>query len=236
MSQGFLSRIVSLDEEYIAKQTHVREWIMAVLNEDSMMEDLSLSLKDGKILCRLVIALEPGAIQMYHDAEELPRHLMIENINTFLRTIRWVGVPNTHIFEPMDLYDCHNMRRVVDCMLYLQNLLLEKWTQRRDHEQGMHQETEPPTHTTHQQPGISSSSSSSVFRRPSFRVPLLPPQSRSKRKILWALVHEFSVCVVTPLAVGFALGFGIRLGRAFFTKSSLMSELLLLRFQKMLQP
>lgn len=54
-----IKRVTSQQLALLCKQTEAKEWIEAVLKEQ-IDEDLSISLKNGVILCRLIKEIDPG--------------------------------------------------------------------------------------------------------------------------------------------------------------------------------
>lgn len=65
-------------------------WIEEVVGERLVFGDnLGSALRDGTILCRLINCLYPGFIEKWYDSDPIPRHKMIENVNTFLHRCRY---------------------------------------------------------------------------------------------------------------------------------------------------
>ncbi|CAK8685526.1 unnamed protein product [Clavelina lepadiformis] len=78
------------------------------------------SLKDGRILCYLVDALQPGLLKknMPHETMLNPFRCM-ENIGAFLEAIKKLGVPEPSLCTTADLYNGSGMPQVQTCLLAL---------------------------------------------------------------------------------------------------------------------
>jgi hypothetical protein len=71
-------------------------------------------LKDGVVLCKLANTLRPGIVPRVI-ASRMPFKQM-ENINSFLRAVRALGVADHDCFETVDLFELKNVRAVVRCL------------------------------------------------------------------------------------------------------------------------
>ena len=92
-----------------------KAWVEAVTG-DTVAAGASFGerLKDGTILCRLINALKPGTIPKVY-ASRMPFKQM-ENINSFLRACRAMGVADHDCFETVDLFEQKNIGAVVRCL------------------------------------------------------------------------------------------------------------------------
>ncbi|KAJ1914287.1 Protein kinase of the Mitotic Exit Network [Tieghemiomyces parasiticus] len=91
------------------------EFIESVLGEKLPTDDLHAALQDGAVLCRVVNSLRPTTIRRVV-APNAPFAKM-ENINSFLTAARELGVPDSDLFQTVDLYEGKNMYRVVSAVL-----------------------------------------------------------------------------------------------------------------------
>lgn len=82
-----------LYELFNQRQGEVKIWIESSIGERLTGENLGVSLRDGRVLCRLINALYPGCIEKWFETEPIPRYKMIENINAFLQRCRYGGDP-----------------------------------------------------------------------------------------------------------------------------------------------
>ena len=94
-------------------------WIENVLEEDvfegaSGAKEVHSALKDGRVLCRLMNALNPASKRIkFNDKEKLMPFKMMENIGLFLRACEDFGCSKIDLFQTADLYDNQNMHQVI---------------------------------------------------------------------------------------------------------------------------
>jgi len=98
-----------------------REFIEIVLKTKlpELPDDLDEALVDGVILCQL---LEQGfdvKLKIYNGKLKFKT---IENIRQFLAACTTLNVPNNYLFQPFELSDKKDMRKVYDCILSLQRM------------------------------------------------------------------------------------------------------------------
>ena len=85
-----------------------------VFNGAQGAKDTQCALKDGKILCRLINALNPPSKQIkFNDREKLMPFKMMENIGFFLNACEEYGCTKLDLFQTTDLYDNQNMHQVI---------------------------------------------------------------------------------------------------------------------------
>ena len=94
-------------------------WIEDVL-EDGVFKgaagakEVQCALRDGRILCRLINALNPDSKQIkFNNKEKLMPFKMMENIGLFLDACDQFGCSRTDLFQTADLYDNQNMHQVI---------------------------------------------------------------------------------------------------------------------------
>ncbi|XP_071953658.1 muscle-specific protein 20-like [Antedon mediterranea] len=104
--------------------TAVLKWIDGVLTDTNIAsystpgpDELHDQLKDGIILCRLMNSLEPESIKNVNKGKAA--FAMMENIGNFLAACERYGVSKKDLFQTVDLYDNHNMARVVNGIMAL---------------------------------------------------------------------------------------------------------------------
>ena len=89
----------------------VQQWIEAVIGESfPTNKKYDEALRDGIILCKLMNKLKPGSV---------PRIKLVgsgfqlrDNLNQFQIAAREYGLPETDLFQSVDLYDRHNIAQV----------------------------------------------------------------------------------------------------------------------------
>jgi len=117
----------SINLELVKKIADVRLWLSTMLPSDSLEDDLSQSLQNGVILCKLIQVIKPDIVlSRFHDDTKL-RYKALENIDSFLNACRTLGVSERVLFLPMDLYENKNFPRVIYCILALKQTV-EKLT------------------------------------------------------------------------------------------------------------
>ena len=94
-------------------------WIESVLGEEAFNgavgpKEVHCALRDGRILCRLINALNPASKKIkFNDKEKLMPFKMMENIGLFLSECEKYGCYKTDLFQTADLYDNQNMHQVI---------------------------------------------------------------------------------------------------------------------------
>jgi len=117
----------SINMELVKKIADVRLWLSTMLPSDSLDDDLSQSLQNGVILCKLIQVIKPAIVlSRFHEDTKL-RYKALENIDSFLNACRTLGVSERALFLPMDLYENKNFPRVIHCILALKQIV-EKLT------------------------------------------------------------------------------------------------------------
>lgn len=78
-------------------------------------DDFHDTLKDGIVLCRLANVLQPGIIPRIEVKSKMAFKCM-ENINQFTKAALELGVPQTELFQTVDLWERQNLSQVVICL------------------------------------------------------------------------------------------------------------------------
>ncbi|GMF16214.1 unnamed protein product [Phytophthora lilii] len=94
-------------------EEEAQEWIEAVLGE-KFLASFGDSLKDGVMLCTLMNKIKPGLIPKIQSST-MPFKQM-ENVSSFVRACRSIGVAEFDLFETVDLYNQKNLGQVVQCI------------------------------------------------------------------------------------------------------------------------
>ena len=105
------------DPAAVAHQNEVRAWIEALIGAQLPCQDFFSCIRDGKVLCRVAKLLVPEEEDV--DPEDL---LILENVDRFLQAAKVLGVPESMMFEPEDLFERKNLPKIVDCLGSLQQL------------------------------------------------------------------------------------------------------------------
>ena len=94
-------------------QAEAVAWIEAVTGKpfDSPFEEY---LHDGKVLCELVNAVEPGMIKKINSSTLAFKQM--ENISMFLRAAKEIGVPEGGVCDTADLYQSNDIGRVIQTL------------------------------------------------------------------------------------------------------------------------
>lgn len=97
----------------------ILSWIQQVsgqeIDTDGNVDNFCIILKDGKVLCNLANALQPGSIKKINDTKMAFKQM--ENINNFLNFAETVvGVPKNESFMTVDLYEKQDPNSVLICL------------------------------------------------------------------------------------------------------------------------
>ncbi|KAL0218973.1 hypothetical protein P9112_004626 [Eukaryota sp. TZLM1-RC] len=102
------------EEEKLSAQVQV--WLEAVLEhqfEGSWIEEC----RDGQLLCKLINIISPGTIKRIHKFKQA--FMSMENIQAFVKGCEKLGLDESLFFEPVDLYELRNKRKVILCVYEL---------------------------------------------------------------------------------------------------------------------
>eukprot|EP00026_Physarum_polycephalum_P000686 Phypoly_transcript_00687.p1 GENE.Phypoly_transcript_00687~~Phypoly_transcript_00687.p1 ORF type:complete len:942 (+),score=259.30 Phypoly_transcript_00687:106-2931(+) len=99
-------------QEYLDKQAATKQWIESIIDEQ-IGDDLSESLRDGIILCKLISALCP-TLEITVITSTPHKYRIMENISAFLEACTRLGFTYTELFIPPDLFEKKNMNKVLD--------------------------------------------------------------------------------------------------------------------------
>ncbi|XP_072172724.1 myophilin-like isoform X1 [Diadema setosum] len=111
------------DQKYsVEDEIKVRGWIENLLgiklkNQNTGMAPFAECLKDGQVLCNLMNHLQPGAIKKVNTQSFAFKQM--ENISSFLKAAEAYGVPNSSLFQTVDLYEEQDVGSVVNCLFSL---------------------------------------------------------------------------------------------------------------------
>jgi len=90
------------------------EWIEAVTGESGIKGNFAEALHSGVVLCKLINTIKPGTIKKINENKMAFKQR--ENIGNFITAVQALGVHNSQVFGPDDLYDEKNMGSVVNCI------------------------------------------------------------------------------------------------------------------------
>jgi len=88
----------------------LRKWIETLLSIDLKVDDLSVSLRDGKVLCMLINKISPDSVKKIPSTTS-QIFKMSQNVQTFLDACQKYGVQN--LFLPSDLVRKANIEAVL---------------------------------------------------------------------------------------------------------------------------
>jgi len=110
-----------------ARAKHVCDWMEAITGSDLELPaseegirdqlDFGQALKDGKALCNLLNALQPGLVKKINTMNAPFKQR--ENIEFFLKGCEAYGLKSQDLFQVNDLYECKNLYMIVDCLYAL---------------------------------------------------------------------------------------------------------------------
>ncbi|CAK8674387.1 unnamed protein product [Clavelina lepadiformis] len=83
---------------------------------DAQVFDLAQTLRDGVVLCNLLNAINPGAVDFGHvnTRPQMLKFLCIQNLRTVLYSLQNVfRIAQQDLFQPNDLYDMTNVKQVL---------------------------------------------------------------------------------------------------------------------------
>lgn len=103
------------DAKYdLALEKDVVAWLEALSGETKGEQEVADWLHDGKILCAVANAVQPGSIKKINQ-QTMPFKQM-ENITNFMNVARNIGVGETDMFGTPDLYEGKNMGSVLNTL------------------------------------------------------------------------------------------------------------------------
>ena len=94
-------------------QDEAQSWIEAVTGQ-TFDGDFADFLKDGKALCALVNAVEPGTIKKVSDSKLAFKQM--ENISNFTRAAKKLGMHEHDCFDTEDLYNAKDIAKVIQAI------------------------------------------------------------------------------------------------------------------------
>ncbi|TGZ72293.1 hypothetical protein CRM22_002179 [Opisthorchis felineus] len=101
------------------QESEVLDWIEAILgtklDRSKAYEEI---LKDGVVLCKLINKIKPGSVKRINENSTMPFKIM-ENINAFQEAIKAYGVPNSDVFQTVDLFEKKDIAQVTQCIFAL---------------------------------------------------------------------------------------------------------------------
>lgn len=97
-------------------EDEVKVWIESITG-DKFDAPFAAKLKNGELLCKLINCIKPGSIPKVNQST-MPFKQM-ENITSFLRCCRNLGVSGHDLFETVDLYEEKDLGLVVLCLFAL---------------------------------------------------------------------------------------------------------------------
>ena len=87
-----------------------------VVQQDTRIEDLAYTLRDGVVLCHILATIDPSSINLkeVNQRPQMARFLCLKNIRIFLSTCNtYFHLKESELFEPSMLYDYTDFERVL---------------------------------------------------------------------------------------------------------------------------
>eukprot|EP00002_Diphylleia_rotans_P006359 TRINITY_DN15741_c0_g1_i1.p1 TRINITY_DN15741_c0_g1~~TRINITY_DN15741_c0_g1_i1.p1 ORF type:complete len:192 (-),score=44.85 TRINITY_DN15741_c0_g1_i1:187-762(-) len=115
--------VYGLDAELAAKQAakfnpqmeaECRAWLEAVLAESSGSTRLQEWLKSGVRLCTAINRVKPNTVKKINTNSMA--FMQMENLSNFLAGCKSLGVIDSDLFSPVDLYEEKNWPQVIQCI------------------------------------------------------------------------------------------------------------------------
>lgn len=103
-----------------AKAASAQKWLEE-LTKTRLVGPLEQSLKSGVVLCNAINAIRPGLIKSINMQDSPFKHR--ENIESYLKGCKALGVAETDLFVTTNLYEATNMVQVVDNLLALAGIV-----------------------------------------------------------------------------------------------------------------
>ena len=109
--------LLSLSSFFCCLEREAREWINSYVPDSGLagisgMEATHEKLMDGVVLCKLMLALQPGSIKKINESKMAFKRM--ENINNFLEGCYSMGVSKPDLFQTVDLYENQNLAQVIN--------------------------------------------------------------------------------------------------------------------------
>eukprot|EP01103_Thecamoeba_quadrilineata_P016888 TRINITY_DN5796_c0_g1_i1.p1 TRINITY_DN5796_c0_g1~~TRINITY_DN5796_c0_g1_i1.p1 ORF type:complete len:709 (-),score=119.69 TRINITY_DN5796_c0_g1_i1:268-2394(-) len=107
-------------KEYISREQSVRRWMETILSIklDPCLHD---ALKNGVLLCRLMLAIVEHSIPRIQDKTTDKSFKLKENIYFFLQAAMDIGISRDKLFTIKDLWDGSGMVQVIECLWEIAN-------------------------------------------------------------------------------------------------------------------
>ncbi|XP_055334556.1 muscle-specific protein 20-like [Paramacrobiotus metropolitanus] len=97
------------------------QWVFAILGEPAPQGDFEAILKDGNVLCRFMQKIRPELITKYKPSEQGAKQR--ENISLFNKACEQMGVPETDLFQTIDLFEGKDPAAVANTLSRLGGIL-----------------------------------------------------------------------------------------------------------------
>ena len=92
---------------------------------DQIESDFLSAVQDGTVLCRILVAIEPGSVPKFHNRPKL-EFLMIENAQLFLNACQTFGVKPEQLCETLDITEKRNLKKITRVVTALYQLAVDK--------------------------------------------------------------------------------------------------------------
>ncbi|CAI9716537.1 myophilinmyophilin-like [Octopus vulgaris] len=97
------------------KEKEALDWIEAILGEPiDRKKPFEEVLKNGIILCNFINKLLPGSVKKIEKSGT--GFVLMQNLERFQGALKKYGVPETEVFQTVDLYERKNIPQVVLCI------------------------------------------------------------------------------------------------------------------------
>lgn len=108
-----------LDKYDQGAEAEIRQWINTVTGK-SLSGSFAEALRSGVVLCELVNAIKPGSIKKINRMQQ--PFMMMENIDSYLKACKSLGMSEFDLFMTVDLYEAQNMNQVLQNLIALRRI------------------------------------------------------------------------------------------------------------------
>lgn len=126
-----MARNARQEKEFLSNTSSLLSKINALLGCPVVGHDVAELLRDGSILCKIVVNWRPSSCCKAYIEGSSHAYKCLQNINLFIRACTTeLGVAREFLFDPLDLWDMRDVPRVVKGVLFalskMENVALPK--------------------------------------------------------------------------------------------------------------
>ncbi|CAO3621895.1 unnamed protein product [Cunninghamella blakesleeana] len=107
-------------EQFLYNEQLVIQFLNQSLSTDIKSGYIYEALQDGVLLCRLINMIKPGTIK--HIGQKDLSFVKMDNITSFIKGAKQIGLNETQLFETSDLFDGKDIHAVINTVLILEQV------------------------------------------------------------------------------------------------------------------